>query len=109
MSKGPVRVRTWEEFKQLAIESKPESMAYVIEQDARSPTKELTVLRLMLPIPKGIYILLDFSDGKKLRQTGIPLRMDKLGNHLIEDDDVKDFLRNQLKRPSLPIYSYWTR
>jgi len=63
----------------------------------------------MLPSPKGIYILLDFSDGKRLRQTGIPIRVDKLGNHLIEDDDVKDFLRNQLKRPYLAIYSYWTR
>src|SRR5512136_1915860 len=109
MSEGIVRVKSWEEFKQLAIDLRPQSMVYVIEQDARSPTKELTVLRLMLPAAKGIYILLDFSDGRKLRQTGIPLHVDKLGNHFIEDDDVKDFLRNQLKRPSLPIYSYWTR
>ena len=104
-----IRVKTWEEFKQLAIELRPESIVYVIEQSGRSPEKELTTLRLMLPSPKGIYILLDFSDGKRLRQTGIPIRVDKLGNHLIEDDDVKDFLRNQLKRPYLAIYSYWTR
>jgi hypothetical protein len=104
-----IRVNTWEEFKQLAIELRPESIVYVIEQSGLSPEKELTTLRLILPSPKGICILLDFSDGKQLRQTGIPIRVDKLGNHLIEDDDVKDFLRNQLKRPDLAIYSYWTR
>ncbi len=109
MSKGIVRLKSWEEFKQLAIELRPESIVYVIEQSGLSQEKELTTLRLMLPSPQGIYILLDFSDGKQLRQTGIPIRVDKFGNHLIEDDDVKDFLRNQLKRPDLPIYSYWTR
>jgi hypothetical protein len=109
LSEGIVRVKSCEEFKQLAIELRPESIVYVIEQSGRSPEKELTTLRLMLPSPKGIYILLDFSDGKQLRQTGIPIRVDKLGNHLIEDDDVKDFLRNQLKRPDLAVYSYWTR
>lgn len=109
LSEEVIRVKSWEEFKKLAIELKPESIVYVIEQSGLSPTKELTTLRLMLPSPKGIYILLDFSDGKRLRQTGIPVREDRLGNHLIEDDDVKDFLRTQLKRKDLPIYSYWTR
>jgi hypothetical protein len=82
---------------------------YVIEQSGLSPTKELTTLRLMLPTAKAIYILLDFSNGKVLRQTGIPVRTDKLGNRLIEDDDVKDFIRKQLKRDYLTICSYWTR
>jgi len=109
LSAGIVRVKSWLEFKQLAIEQRPKSIVYVIEQSGLSPTKELTTLRLMLPSPKGIYILLDFSNGKELRQTGIPIRVDKLGNHLIEDDDVKDFLKNQLKRTDLTICSYWTR
>lgn len=109
MSEGIIRVKSWEEFKQLAIEQRPQSIVYVIEQSGLSPTKELTTLRLMLPTPKGIYILLDFSNGKMLRQTGIPIRVDKLGNHFIEDDDVKDFLKNQLKRTDLTICSYWTR
>jgi len=71
---------------------------YVIEQSGLSPIKELTTLRLMLPTAKAIYIRLDFSNGKVLRQTGIPVRTDKLGNRLIEDDDVKDFIKKQLKR-----------
>ena len=102
-------MKTWEKFKQLAIKYHPKSVVYVIEQSGLSPTKELTTLRLMLPTADGIYILLDFSNGKELRQTGIPIRVDKLGNHLVEDDDVKDFLKNQLKRDDLTICSYWTR
>ena len=109
MSEGIIRLKSWEEFKQLAIKHHPKSIAYVIEQTGLSPTKELTTLRLMLPAANGLYILLDFSDGKKLRQTGIPTRVDKLGNHLIEDDDVKDFLKTQLQREDLTICSYWTR
>ncbi len=109
MSEGIVRVKSWEEFKQLAIHDKPKSVVYVIEQSGLSPSKDLTTLRLMLPTAKAIYILLDFSNGKELRQTGIPIRKDKLGNHFIEDDDVKDFLKTQLKRTDLQICSYWTR
>ena len=109
MSKDIKRLKSWEEFKQLAIKYHPKSIVYVIEQTGLSPAKELTTLRLMLPAADQLYILLDFSNGKKLRQTGIPIRIDKLGNHLIEDDDVKDFLKNQLKREDLIICSYWTR
>lgn len=106
MSKGVIRVKSWEEFKQLAIKDHAKSFVYGIEQTALSPTKELTTLRLMLPAADGLYILLDFSNGKELRQTGIPIRVDKLGNHFIEDDDVKDFLKKQLKREDLSISAY---
>jgi hypothetical protein len=109
MSQGIIRVKSWEEFKQLAIKYHPKSIVYIIEQSGLSPTKELTTLRLMLPTSDGIFILLDFSNGKELRQTGIPICADKLGNHLIEDDDVKDFLKKQLKREDITICSYWTR
>ena len=109
MGQGNIRVKKWDEFKHLAIKYHPKSVVYIIEQSGLSPTKEPTTLRLMLPTADGIYILLDFSNGKELRQTGIPIRVDKLGNHLIEDDDVKDFLKKQLKREDLTICSYWTR
>ncbi len=73
-----------------------------------SPTKELTILRLIIFAGKGYYIFLDFSDGKKLRQTGIPISIDKRGNHYIEDEDVKSFLKAQIKIENLAITSYWT-
>jgi len=52
---------------------------------------------------------LTFQMGKSLDKQAIPIRVDKLGNHLIEDDNVKDFLKKQLKREDLVICSYWTR
>jgi len=109
LSERIIRVKSWEELKKLAIENRPQSFVYVIEQSGLSRTKELTTLRFMLPTANAIYMLLDFSNGKTLRQTGIPIREDKYGNHLIEDDDVKDFIKKQLKREDLTICSYWTR
>ena len=108
LSERIVRVKSWAELKQLAIENRPQSFVYVIEQSGLSRTKELTTLRLMLPTSNAIYILLDFSNGKTLRQTGIPIREDKCGNHFIEDEDVKEFIKKQLKREDLTICSYWT-
>ena len=108
LSEGIVRVKSWEEFKQLVNEQKPDSVVYVIEQSGFSPTKELTTLRLILPSAKAYYIFLDFPKGEMLRETRIPLRTDKQGNRLIEEEDVKNFLKNQIGRENLTICSYWT-
>jgi len=45
LSKGLVRVRTWKEFKQLVIETKPDYVVYIIEQNGLSASKEATVLK----------------------------------------------------------------
>lgn len=101
-----VRVKTWEEFKGLAIEKKPESIVYIISQSI--PAKNLTGLRLILPVEGMQYIFTHCAKGNKLRRTGIPIRTDEKGNHFITDDDVKSFLRTQLQRDDLQILSYWT-
>ncbi len=103
-----MRVKSWEEFKLLVDEQKPNSVVYVIEQSGFSPKKELTTLRLMFPSPKAYYVFLDFPKGETLRETHIPLRKDKRGNRLIEEEDVKSFLRNQLGNENLTICAYWT-
>lgn len=102
-----MRVKSWEEFKRLVDEQKPNSVVYVIEQSGFSSTKELTTLRLMLPSAKAYYIFLDFPKGETLRETHIPLHKDKKGSRLIEEEDVKSFLRNQLGE-NLTICAYWT-
>jgi hypothetical protein len=107
LSEGVVRVKSWKEFKRLVYEQKPNSVVYVIEQSGFSSTKELTTLRLMLPSAKAYYIFLDFPKGETLRETHIPLHKDKKGNRLIEEEDVKSFLRNQLGE-DLTICAYWT-
>jgi hypothetical protein len=101
-----VRVRTWEEFKRLAVELKPSSVVYSIDQNAMSKTKELTCLRLILPAPNAYYVYVDFPKGNALRDTGIRLHEGKEGR-FIEDQDVIDFLKKELGE-GLAVFSYWT-
>ena len=101
-----VRVKTWEEFKALAIRKKPKNIVYIIAQGI--PARNLTGLKLILPVEETQYILTDCAKGNKLRKTGISLRTDKNGNHFIEDADVKSFLTAQLQVTDSQIFSYWT-
>jgi hypothetical protein len=102
------RVKTWEEFKRLTIESKPDAVVYSIDQNAMSKTKEPTCLRLILPVSSGYYVYLDFPKGNALRETGIPIREDKLGNRCLQDEDVIKFIKNAFGRKDLQVYSFWT-
>jgi hypothetical protein len=101
-----VRVKSWEEFKALALDKKPKSIVYVIAQGI--PTRNLTGLKLILPVEGAQYIFTDSAKGNKLRRTGIPIQTDKKGNRFITDEDVKSFLRAQLPISNLQIFSYWT-
>ena len=102
-----VRVRTWEEFKRLAVELKPSAVVYSIDQNAMSKTKEPTCLRLILPAQNAYYVYVDFPKGNALRETAIPIRENKNGRFL-EDQDVIRFLKNALGREDLSVFSYWT-
>ena len=103
-----IRVKSWQEFKRLAINLKPESVVYDIEQNSLSPERELTCLRLIMPTQEVYYIFLDFPREDRLRETGIPIQKDKKGNRCIEDKEVIDFLKTQLERKDLTVCSYWT-
>ena len=104
--RGVVRVKSWEEFKQLATKFHPSAVAYNVEQSV--PARELTSLRLIIPAGDAYYVFLDFPEDGRLRETGIPLHKDKYGNRCISDDDVISFVRKELKREDLPVYSHWT-
>ncbi|MCJ7760148.1 hypothetical protein MUP59_03280 [Candidatus Bathyarchaeota archaeon] len=103
-----IRVKNWQELKRLAINLKPDSVVYNIEQNGLSPERELTCLRLIMPTKEAYYIFLDFPKEEKLRETGIPIRRDKKGNRCLEDKDVVSFLKTQLERKDLTVCSYWT-
>ena len=103
-----IRVKNWQELKRLAINLKPGSVVYNIEQNGLSPERELTCLRLIMPTKEAYYIFLDFPKEEKLRETGIPIRRDKKGNRCLEDKDVVSFLKTQLERKDLTVCSYWT-
>lgn len=101
-----VRVHSWEEFKRLAIKNKPKCIVYIIAHAI--PTSDLTALKLLLPLQGIQYIFTDTAKGEKLRRTGIRIHADKKGNRFLEDDDIKNYLKTQLQRDDLQIYSYWT-
>jgi hypothetical protein len=107
LSEKFVRVRRWEEFKRLAIELKPGAVVYSIDQNGMSKTKEPTCLRLILPAHDGYYLYLDFPK-ENVRETGIPLREDKMGNRYLEDEDIKQFIRKAFGRENLSVFSFWT-
>jgi len=99
--RGVVRVKSWEEFKQLAVKFQPKAIAYNIEQSI--PARELTSLRLIIPAGKSYYIFLDFPKNDRLRETGIPFHRDKHGNRYLRDEDIINFVRKELKRANLAI------
>ena len=108
MSEGNIRIRSWKEFKRLVSEKKPKSIVYVLEQNALSPNKELTTLRIILMHDKRYYIFLDFPKGQFLRETGIPLRKGRNGLWNLDEDEVKAILKKQFENDNLEVFSFWT-
>ena len=105
-SGGVIRLKSWDEFKCLAMKLKPKSIVYNIEQSV--PARELTSLRLILPTEGKQYVFLDFPRGRRLKETGIQLHKDKNGNDCLEDGDVISFVKKELNRKDLIVCSYWT-
>ena len=104
-----VRVRKWTEFKRLVVEFKPDSIVYSIDQNAMSKNKELTALRFILLAGGGYYVYLDFPKGKEnvMRETGIPIREDRNGVRYLTDEDVVQFIKQELGE-TLKVFSFWT-
>jgi len=101
-----IRVKTWEEFRQLIIDHDPKSISYNIEQGI--PSQHLTCLRLILPVVGKQYVFIDNAVGNRLRKTGIQLHTDKSGNLYIRDEDIVEFVRAEVNRKDLKFHSYWT-
>ena len=108
MSEGHVRIRDWEEFKRLVSEKKPKSIVFVLEQNALSPNKELTTLRIMLMHNMRYYIFLDFPKDHFLKETKIPLHKDKNGLWDLDEDEVKNILKQIFEKDNLEVFSFWT-
>jgi len=108
MKEGHVRIRSWEEFRNLVKEKKPQSIVFILEQNGFSPNKELTTLRLIMLHDQRYYIFLDFPKGEALRETKIPLHKDKNGIPNLNEDEVKDFLKEQFEKEKIDVFSFWT-
>jgi len=107
-----VRVKSWEDFKQLIIKFNVDSIVFNVEQGV--PARHVTGLRLMLLVEGTQYIFIDTATGeiaqtkRRLRKTGIPLTMDKYRNLFIKEEDIINFVRNELERKDFKLISYWT-
>jgi hypothetical protein len=108
MSDGHIRVRSWEEFKRLVRIKRPQSIVYILEQNALSPNKELTSLRIIMMHDKRYYIFLDFPKGQFLRETRIPLHQEKNGLWNLDEDEIKVILKKEFEKDNLEIFSFWT-
>jgi len=100
------RVKTWQKFKELALEKSAETVIYIIAQSI--PAGNYTGLKLILPVEGAQYIFTDTAKGDYMRRTGIPIHTNSKGNGFLTDNDVKHFLRTELQIKDLKILSYWT-
>ena len=108
MSEGHLRIRKWLDFKSLVREKKPKSIVFILEQNALSPNKELTTLRIILMHEVRYYIFLDFPKGQFMRETKIPLRKDKQGLWNLDEDEVKNILKKEFEKDNVEVFSFWT-
>lgn len=105
---GHIRIRSWQEFKQLAKQKQPGSLVYVLEQNGFAANKEITILRLIMLHDKRYYIFIDTPGDTALRQTGIPLRKDEGGNRYLKEEDVKAYLKKEFEGEKIEFFYFWT-
>jgi len=48
---------------------------------------------------------LDFAKGDALRRTKIPVQTNKAGEAFIDEETIRNFLHDQLRRKDLNVYS----
>ena len=101
------RVKTWQEFKEIAYVKNPKTVVYVIAKSV--PARNHTGLRLILPVEGAQYIFVDAGGkGDTMRRTGIHIHTNQKGNRFLTDEDVIRFIRTELQIKDLQIFSYWT-
>ncbi len=94
-------MKTWDEFKKLAISLHPKSVVYNLQ---RAPLHKPPIcLRLMFPSGENQYVFIDFAMGESLRQTKIPIVMPEKGEEYVRDEDIKRFIVKELGRNDLLI------
>ena len=99
-----VHVNSWEEFKKLAIASRPEFMAYTVQNAPLS--KPPLGLRLVFATENVQYVFLDFAQGNAFKQTKLPVYTSESGGAYFKEEDLKNFIRVELNRKDISIISF---
>jgi len=98
-----VHVKTWNEFRQLAITLRPSGIAYTIQ---RAPLSKPPIgLRLIFAAKNTQYVFLDFAKDDALKHTKMPIQTDANGEAYIDEETIRSFLHAQLEREDINIYS----
>jgi hypothetical protein len=99
-----VHVKTWDEFKRLAIIHQPDTIAYAVQ---RAPLSNPPIgLRIVFASKDIQYVFLDIAEGRSLRRTKIPVTANLAGQFCLEEEDIKNFLKKELKTTNLSIISF---
>ena len=98
------RVLTWSRFKKLLVELHPDEIYFA--QGLAPLAKPPVELRLTFTAGGIQYIFVDTPEESILRRTKILVRIDKYKNPQIEEEDIKKFIRTELKRDDIRIRSF---
>lgn len=63
-------------------------------------------LRIVFATEKTQYVFLDFARGDVLQRTKIPVRFNETGGAYVSEEDIRQFITNQLERTDLSVYSF---
>lgn len=98
-----MHIKTWNQFRQLADVLRPSSISYTMQ---RAPLAKPPIgLRLIFTAENTLYVFLDFAKDDALKQTHIPVQTNAYGESLLDEETIINFLRSQLNRQDLRIYS----
>ena len=99
-----VHVNTWEEFKKLAISSRPDFIAYTVQN---APLSRPPVgLRLVFSTESVQYVFLDFAHGNTFARTKLQVYNDDSGVAYFKEEDLRNFIQSELNRKDISIVSF---
>ncbi len=98
------RVLTWTKFKKLLIELRPDEIYFA--QGLAPLSRPPVELRFTFTAGGVQYIFIDTPEESVLRRTKLPVRTDRYKNPKIEEEDIKKFIRTELRRDDIRIRSF---
>jgi hypothetical protein len=104
MDRRVQRILTWDRFKTLLRELRPKEIYYAqgLAPLARPPVE----LRLTFTDRRAQYVFIDTAEAGILRRTKLPVSVDKYGNFLLKDEDIREFIYSELGRDDVKVRSF---